>query len=419
MLELLVCGPSPTGRERLTAALQLDPPLALWALLHGPPSCGSVPSVQELVADLLDQLPVRLQWPAAQAFDVPPSAEEGFLQLATRSVAAARKAAETAMPQGQPDRERAYLQGLVSAAPDWVERCQGGPGQAMPAWPAWLEWIPRTSASADGQRQPSDPEAERWWTQRVGLVDILPMLGRRLRRLQQLEEEFAATLEDAKLKALYTLAAGAGHEINNPLGSIAGRAQLLLRDERDVERRRTLAKINSQAFRAHEMISDMMLFAKPPQPVREALDVIPLVREVLDSLQEQAQQCHTAISCQGPPQPIMLHADRAQLAVGLRAMCLNSIEALGGGGHLEVTVGVVGEGPSRTVEIAVRDDGPGISPQQRQHIFDPFFSGREAGRGLGFGLSKTWRIVQNHGGRIDVQSAPGQGATFRICLPAA
>jgi signal transduction histidine kinase len=238
-------------------------------------------------------------------------------------------------------------------------------------------------------------------------------------RLQCLEEEFAATLEEAKLKALYTLAAGAGHEINNPLGSIAGRAQLLLRDENDAERRRTLAKINSQAFRAHEMISDMMLFAKPPQPVREPVDLVPLAQQVLDSLRELAGQRNTALACESPPQPIMLYADPAQISVALRAMCLNSIEALGGGGRVEIQLSLVGEGSSRHAEITVHDDGPGISPQQREHIFDPFYSGREAGRGLGFGLSKSWRIVQNHGGRIEVQSAPGHGSTFRICLPAA
>ena len=63
--------------------------------------------------------------------------------------------------------------------------------------------------------------------------------------------------------------------------------------------------------------------------------------------------------------------------------------------------------------------GPGFSEEERQHLFDPFYSGREAGRGLGFGLSKCWRIVRNHGGRIDVQSDPGRGATFEITLPVA
>jgi signal transduction histidine kinase len=75
--------------------------------------------------------------------------------------------------------------------------------------------------------------------------------------------------------------------------------------------------------------------------------------------------------------------------------------------------------PSGPIEITIADNGPGIPPEVRPKIFDPFFSGREAGRGLGFGLSKAWRIVTMHGGTIDVRATPGGGATFVITLPAA
>ena len=83
----------------------------------------------------------------------------------------------------------------------------------------------------------------------------------------------------------------------------------------------------------------------------------------------------------------------------------------GGGARLAM------EKTPRGVRIVVGDTGPGIPPDIRPHIFDPYFSGREAGRGLGLGLSKAWRIVQLHGGSIDVVSPPGGGATFTILLP--
>jgi len=67
--------------------------------------------------------------------------------------------------------------------------------------------------------------------------------------------------------------------------------------------------------------------------------------------------------------------------------------------------------------LTIADNGPGITAEERRHIFDPFFSARQAGRGLGMGLSKCWRIVTNHGGSVEVESQPGQGATFRIRLP--
>ncbi len=69
------------------------------------------------------------------------------------------------------------------------------------------------------------------------------------------------------------------------------------------------------------------------------------------------------------------------------------------------------------MRIRMRDDGPGLRPEERRHVFDPFYSARQAGRGLGLGLSKAWRIVTNHGGRIEVQSQPGRGATFTIVWP--
>ena len=70
------------------------------------------------------------------------------------------------------------------------------------------------------------------------------------------------------------------------------------------------------------------------------------------------------------------------------------------------------------MQIRISDDGPGITPEERRHIFDPFYSARQAGRGLGLGLSKAWRIITNHGGRIEVESQPGHGATFLITLAA-
>jgi C4-dicarboxylate-specific signal transduction histidine kinase len=87
---------------------------------------------------------------------------------------------------------------------------------------------------------------------------------------------------------------------------------------------------------------------------------------------------------------------------------------LGGGG--QITVGVRQSGD--TVQISVADNGPGVSDAIRPHLFDPFFSGREAGRGLGFGLTKAWRIVTDHGGDLSHHPTPNGGATFVIALPA-
>ncbi len=246
------------------------------------------------------------------------------------------------------------------------------------------------------------------------LAQLLPDLKAQLERLSQLETDFAHPLETAKLDAMKQLAYGASHEINNPLANISARAQTLLQDERDPERRRRLAAINSQAFRAHEMIADMMLFARPPQMMSESVDLAALADDVLRRLADEAAAQHTELLRTGSSEPLLARVDPTQLRVALRALLTNSLEALGDGGRIELSVG---PGPAAgTVQIIVSDNGPGIRPEDRPHIFDPFYSGREAGRGLGFGLSKCWRIVTEHGGRINVTEPAGRGARFMITL---
>jgi C4-dicarboxylate-specific signal transduction histidine kinase len=94
------------------------------------------------------------------------------------------------------------------------------------------------------------------------------------------------------------------------------------------------------------------------------------------------------------------------------------LEAVAEGGEVSVVLRSRDENGERLAEIVIRDNGPGISDEVRKHIFDPFFSGREAGRGLGFGLCKAWRIITDHGGRIIVNRPPAGGAEFCVLLPA-
>lgn len=221
----------------------------------------------------------------------------------------------------------------------------------------------------------------------------------------------ADQIEQAKLDAMKELAYGASHEINNPLANIAARAQTLLRDERDERRRGMLEAMHRQAMRAHEMISDLMLFARPPRLERSEFDLLELVQEVVEELRPLAVEQETELIAKGDNGAIF--ADRVQLGVAIKALVQNSVEALSSGGE----VGLAVQQSSDGTQLTVRDTGPGIPLEIREHIFDPFFSGREAGRGLGFGLSKCWRIVTEHGGIITADSPPGEGAVFVIWLP--
>ena len=173
-------------------------------------------------------------------------------------------------------------------------------------------------------------------------------------------------------------------------------------------------------MRVYEMIADMMLFARPPRPELQQVELVELIDAVVADLSPRAAGQETAIRRSGDPGPIFAEADPAQFQVALRAICQNAIEALQSGGHVEIAIEKTEYSPAFSgrpeVRVHVRDDGPGLQPEERRHVFDPFYSARQAGRGLGLGLSKAWRIVANHGGRIDVESQPGRGATFTIVL---
>ncbi|HTI51129.1 MAG TPA: HAMP domain-containing sensor histidine kinase [Planctomycetaceae bacterium] len=227
-------------------------------------------------------------------------------------------------------------------------------------------------------------------------------------------------LEDAKLRALVEFAAGAGHEINNPVATIVGYVQQLLADETDPDRRHILATIGGQAYRIRDMIGDLMLFARPPQPRPEPLELAAVCREVAGKFTTDA----AAIGCGmeiNAPADAPIFADPIQLRVVISALLRNSLEAVGSNGRIVVAVPTVEEAGRQWAVLRISDNGRGLSDVDREHLFDPFYSGRQAGRGLGFGLPKAWRIVTLHGGRIDVESPAegGAGAAFTIHWPAA
>jgi signal transduction histidine kinase len=332
--------------------------------------------------------------------------------------------------------QAAYLAGLLHDAQRWFALV--GSGNAQPATAAPWDWLENTaqcpasphvatarailSGAEASDSTGLDVQASRdrglkgrqlWMETVPGAGVLLPVLAARMTRLARLEQQFQAALEVEKLEAMAEFAAGAGHEINNPLAIIAGRAQLLLKDEADPERRRELALINAQVKRAHEMIADLWLFARPPRPEFQTVDLVQLVDRVVEEMAPQAAQRGVSLRRAGEPGPLPVEADPVQLCVALNALLKNSLEAIGRDGQVEIGL----RGSRSEVEIRVSDTGPGVTPDERRHIFDPFYSARQAGRGLGMGLSKCWRIVTGHGGGIAVESPPGQGAQFVITLP--
>jgi signal transduction histidine kinase len=446
--------------ERIGQALSHDAALALWAVVRAHQmDRGQFDTVADLAGWLSGRCLDALRWPTQDAGDTSgpsTSAKREWADLTARSVAAAIGSEELARAETESDPPRAFLLGLLHAAREWLDGA--GPSVSSPDGSclprrlaqqlARMETATLENPGEDAvvgavaeavrvlgdrrRRSPSprfDPDqlrslgnraARQWATEVPGAGRCLPELIERLVELDRLSTDFIEELERQKLTALKEFAYGAGHEINNPLANIATRAQTLLRNETDPERRRALATINSQVFRAHEMIADVMFFARPPQLSLEPVDMIALVEKVLGEIKQDAEQQQTELERtvdEAGDTGLTIAADQEQLAATLKAMCINSLEALGQGGQICVELKNSVAGPRREVQLIVSDDGPGIPAEAREHIFDPFFSGREAGRGLGFGLSKAWRCVTDHGGRIEVDDRPGGGATFTVTLP--
>jgi signal transduction histidine kinase len=237
---------------------------------------------------------------------------------------------------------------------------------------------------------------------------------------ERLSMRFDEALAEARLEALRELAYGAGHEINNPLANIATRAQALLLEERDAERRRRLATIVDQSFRARDMIGGLMLFARPPKPQPAETDLGGLVASVIDSVQQAAAGRGVRLHYSPSPTPLSAHVDRGQIEEAVRVIAINAIEAVDDGGRVTLSVGMVAGSSapaSGWCEIVVADDGKGMDAASLQRAFDPFYSGREAGRGAGLGLSKAWRFAEASGGRVVVESRPGEGTRVAVVLP--
>ena len=415
----------------LAAILASDPALAVWTVSRWAsnrpaevPTAFEQTSLAEIAAWLSPRLAELLDWSACEpAMNLPGDRHGRFAALVAESVGAAHKATNSSGTEAS-TRSSVYLATLIARWNDWFEvaRTAESPADVIPP-PSPLAGtctaVPGGTAGSDI----SDDAWRRWLTEVPGAQSLLPALVARLREVARLQTNFQSQLQQAKLESLKEFAYGAGHELNNPLANIASRAQTLLREETNPERRRRLAAINTQAFRAHEMLADLMLFARPPKLKLEQIDLVQLAGEVLSELNEEAALQQTTLHRPNRRDPLSIAADAVQFRIALRALCMNSLEAIGRNGNLTIDICVSdadagGVQPAGdVVQILVSDDGPGIPAEVQSKIFDPFFSGREAGRGLGFGLSKCWRIITLHGGRIEVNSPPGQGTTFTLVLP--
>lgn len=453
LLDVLLASPD-QAQQHARQALSACPGLAIWCLARARQAQVCIYSHTELASWLAREAVGLLAWGESGTEESPinssctPEARAGFARLAARALHAAARFEDRASSLSPAEADTGRLLALVHIAPEWLQTA--GLGDVG----AWQNWLVRRVAERLASLHVADDavaESVRWSTDLGPLtpaqaealayawlegdataVRLLPRIAARLRRLAELEGRLEQLVEQEKLASLAEFAAGAGHEINNPLAVISGRAQLALRSETNPERRHELALIHAQALRIHEMIADLMLFARPPQPVVAACDVGELLARVQRELAATASSRGATLEVRGTEE-LQVHTDGVQLSVAVRAVVENALRDVPEGGRVEVKAELVERrGAEETAPpmgewlpaagtwllITIADNGPGLPPEVRRHAFDPFFSGRAAGRGLGMGLAKCWRIARQLGGQVQISPRVGGGTLVTLWLPA-
>jgi signal transduction histidine kinase len=238
-------------------------------------------------------------------------------------------------------------------------------------------------------------------------------------RTLQLKEAQARLLESQKLAAVGQLGAGVAHEINNPLTGILGQAQLLLEQKAPEDpEAEALRQIEELARRSRDITLNLLRFSQQKEePDLVPLDLNAAVREALLLAERQVRDDGVDLSVVLAEALPQVRGDAGQLAHVLVNLLSNSRTACRGRPSPRIAVSTLAaEGE---VRLAVRDNGRGIDPEVRSRIFEPFFTTKQVWSNVGLGLSVSWRIVAAHGGRIEVESRPGEGSTFTVVLPAA
>lgn len=218
-----------------------------------------------------------------------------------------------------------------------------------------------------------------------------------------------------KSAALGRLAAGAAHELNNPLTAVLGFAQILREEAQDETVREDLDRIIRGALRARRIVQDLLAFARQESPVRTRTDVNETVRTSLKELAEHIARAGVEVTVELQEDLPSLWADGRQLKVVWDNLIKNACQAMEpqGGGRLFIRTELLDD----VVRVVVRDTGPGIPMAYLGRIFDPFFTTKEVGKGVGLGLSLCKGIIEAHGGQIWAESTESEGAAFIVELP--
>ncbi|ABQ27727.1 two-component system sensor histidine kinase NtrB [Geotalea uraniireducens] len=248
------------------------------------------------------------------------------------------------------------------------------------------------------------------------LVFIRDVTEKRLNELQLVQAE--------KMSSIGMLAAGVAHEINNPLTSVAGYAEALLRRFRDetglVEDNRLkdfkkyLEVIIRESYRCKGIIDSLLSFSRKSEGSVGFVDLNKILNEVLELVRHKARNEKIEIQESMQPDLPMIKGDEAGLRQVFMNLTMNALQAIDGPGMIKIAT----FDQNGVVTATICDSGCGIPSSLMDQIWDPFFTTKDVGQGLGLGLAVTYNIIKKHGGEIHVESKHGEGSKFTVRLPA-
>ena len=246
---------------------------------------------------------------------------------------------------------------------------------------------------------------------------------RQLRRLEREMADQARILHQDKMMSLGRLAASVVHEINNPLAGILNYLRLMIRmlgrgrlsETNQKKFHSYLELVESETDRCSRIISSLLTFSRKTPPSKEPLGAEDLIRRCEILSQHKLQLSHIRLATEIDPEIPAINGDANQIQQCLINLIFNAIDAMPNGGTLRLRAS---HDPERkAVLLSVGDTGPGISPEDLPNIFEPFFTTKKEGFGVGLGLSTVYGIMQDHRGRVEVDTEPSKGTTFHLLFP--
>ncbi len=235
--------------------------------------------------------------------------------------------------------------------------------------------------------------------------------------IAQLEKTQAQLIHSEKMSAIGEIYAGLTHEINNPLGVMIGKLELLLKSAKDrqwpAELTRDLETVNRNGLRIAELIRSLLIFARKSNFKFSATPLNNTIAEVLELVEKPFAKQAIRIETHFDPKLPDCHGSPNHLQQVFLNLLNNARDAMPDGGTITLRT----YSKDHIVAAEIQDTGIGMTPEKRKRVFEPFFTTKGLGKGTGLGLSVAYGIIKTHGGEIEVESIPGKGTLFRVTVP--